>query len=460
MNSNDFLIKMAESMPSDEAQLETAMGELPYEDIHEMGLDAGVANNTPEIDGTVDRFVEADQMGRELAHLHGEELQKEALLPLLAAGARAVAGVAKAAGPAIKKLVGRGGSGRRVARGLARDAVQDGVVNGVTQAARAPAQQTAQQADGVFKYAGAITRLRAETEFRKQAWNMGPSLKSVGATNRGNSVLRSVAGRAMRNPHMTAAAIGAGAGAVKGLVQDPGIDPATGQRRSRVGAMARNAAGGAVIGGAVSHIPGVSERIQGAGKGLSQQIRKTNWRNQSGGPAALRPAAPAGAVGGAAPAAASSAIAPAAAPAAAGHTAVNVPGGNAMPQYTPQMAQNEASDMAQAQGGLGGIVDRLRGRHINVPAEIQNPERVKLASLSSVERMKSLVEKRANMTNKIVGAVREDGVKSMLGAFKPKAGMTQAKPALPSMSGFKSIASSPGLFSGSAKPGSLPSPRR
>lgn len=47
---------------------------------------------------------------------------------------------------------------------------------------------------------------------------------------------------------------GAGLGAAKGLLMDPGVDPQTGEKRSRVGAAVRNAAGGAAVGGAAGYL--------------------------------------------------------------------------------------------------------------------------------------------------------------------------------------------------------------
>ncbi len=467
---NYFLAKMAESLPTDEDQLHTALSELEPNDLQELARDSDLTSPAPQVDATLDRFHQADRMGRELAHSrHAQQIEKEAML-----GAALTAGRALLAGGGGKKILGS------LAKGVVADQAVSGISGALTKSRQA-AGQAAGHVGGGFKYAGVIQS----------------TIGALGGTQGGNTFLRGAAARAMRNPHMTAAMIGAGAGAVKGLVQDPGVDPQTGQRRSRLGAMARNAAGGAAIGGAVSHIPGVKRTIQAGGKGLSREVRRLP---PPGGATPHLPVAGNGPAGGggvlgggpaAAPAVASPHMAhgtppngvpihvedsvqgqlnalrhPTSGPslvdraesqlgpqrAAAAYNAepdfshLPSPGG----QVNSHIMMPKQGPLERAKANLSNRLEARRQAKINRPvpgAAMASPEwaeQVKLASLNSVERMKYLVEKNASIA---------DRANSIFGKLIKK-----PSPALPSMKGFKSIAGGSPVGNGkatiTARPGS------
>jgi hypothetical protein len=143
------------------------------------------------------------------------------------------------------------------------------------------------------------------------------------------------------------AMVGAGLGAARGALGNPGVDPNTGQQKSRLGYMAKNIAGGAALGAGAGYAAkplamraaGTTGRIgemsrdamatgiRGGGKGMQDMKRVAGFENLAARKAAKAavPAA-AGATGAAAPAAAAvarpSALNPAAA-AAKGEAARN-----------------------------------------------------------------------------------------------------------------------------------------
>lgn len=180
--SRDWLVKMAEKAVPDEVVLEEALSTLPYEDLYDLSAEEGVVEREDQLDVMQAKMAQADQMGRELAHLHGDELEKEAFLPLLAGLAGRAVG-----GGLLRKAVGG------IVKDKAIGAVGSAIGSGVQKARQGFQQPAAQQ---VAKFASSKSQ-----EIDHEAFD---------------SAIRSVQNpvqRVMGHP-LTGAAIGAGMGAM------------------------------------------------------------------------------------------------------------------------------------------------------------------------------------------------------------------------------------------------------
>lgn len=117
---NDWLTKLAEEQTTDEAQLESALAELPREELEQILSEHAPVPASPNIDRGKESFMKADQMGRELAHKHGPELAKQA--GMLEGAIKAVKPMAgKALGWAAQnpsKAMAAGGAALGAASGL------------------------------------------------------------------------------------------------------------------------------------------------------------------------------------------------------------------------------------------------------------------------------------------------------------------------------------------------------
>ena len=152
----------------------------------------------------------------------------------------------------------------------------------------------------------------ARAEFEKTAL-LGPMPGLKGLLSPVSKSMIPTAGKAMNwaaqgaGKNIMHGAIGGGAlGAAKGLISDPGIDPQTGQNRSRIQAAMSGAIGGAALGAGAAGAAGAGLRAAGAsqtatGKYLnaSQRIvnRSAAGKAQQAATAAANPAAAAAAAG-------------------------------------------------------------------------------------------------------------------------------------------------------------------
>lgn len=298
--SRDWLVKMAEQAVSDEAVLEDALSSLPYDDLVELSTDEEVVPKEDQLDVMQAKMAQADQMGRELARVHGDELQKEAFLPLLAGLAGRAAG---------------GGLLRRAVGGIIKDkaigAVGSAVGSGVQKARQGFQQPAAQQVakfasektafvDQIAGYAvgrhyGKKQKERGEkhdfgglqaasllapggigyqigrnvSHKEKKALMGSAALKGLGATlaSKGGTLARGATNMMASDPRKALAIGGAALGAAQGLVRDPGFDE-YGNRKSRLGAAAKGAIGGGALGYGVGSLKPVQGALQNAGKSM------------------------------------------------------------------------------------------------------------------------------------------------------------------------------------------------
>lgn len=109
-----------------ESELERAINELSEDDLREMSIEFMVDGFPTEMDEMSEKMAEAHLAGAELARVHGDELQKAAMLPLIGT----------------------------IASGLAAGAVKGAVTGGAKTMTNA-----AHGVSGAFKYAGASTML-------------------------------------------------------------------------------------------------------------------------------------------------------------------------------------------------------------------------------------------------------------------------------------------------------------
>lgn len=250
----DWLVKIAAQQPTDEEQLQAALDDLPVEELQKLALDAEVTETPTEgLDEMEANLQAADQMGRELAHAHGDELEKQAFLPLLleaagALGGRAIAGQAVKSG--LKSIAGG------VAKNLATNAATSAVQKGISSARQG--FQPAAQAAGGFKYAGLA-----------QSLAQGVGKLSGG---KGAGFLQSAAGYMAKHPTRALAAGGAALGAARGLMKDPGFDQ-YGNRQSRIGQAVKGGLVGGGLGAAAGHfIPGAGKAVQEFGGHLGNSV--------------------------------------------------------------------------------------------------------------------------------------------------------------------------------------------
>lgn len=229
----NWLAKLATQEPSGEERLHQAMSDLPQEDLRELAIDAGATSPAENLDHFNAEVALADRMGQELAHAHGDELEKQALW----GGA-----LAKGLG-AVKSMFGGGGGLKSLVGGIAKNTIVDRATSAVRNAIK-PAQPAVQQAgQQISKFAAQLEQIRDQTDalFSKQA-NLGSSL----------------AGWALKNPRTAMTAAGAVGGALTAR-----RDPMTGQK---------DYLGGAVRGGAVGLAAGHL-----GGKTLQEGITQKGW---------------------------------------------------------------------------------------------------------------------------------------------------------------------------------------
>ena len=257
---NDWLVKIAEQAPTDEEQLEAALSKLSSEDLQALARDAGVYTPTENLDSLQGAFADADLLGRELAHIHGDELEKQAFIQALMAG------------------VGRLGLGN-----LARKLIKNKVVDTITGSVKS-----------------GINSVRQGFEAPQVPQPAGVKLARLEKTALldGAGMMKQLAGKATKymvsDPHRAAAVAGAGLGVAKGLISDPGVDPQTGQKRSRVGAAMKNGLVGAGVGAGLSYIPGAKTQIQSLGTKLDTSAGLSAGKAVSGTPMLSKsPVAPA-----------------------------------------------------------------------------------------------------------------------------------------------------------------------
>lgn len=82
----NWLVKMAEKQPTDQARLQQAVEELPAEDLLELAREAHVSDEAAQYHDFLEKAAMADQMGRELARKYGGSVlpEKTAMIPGLA----------------------------------------------------------------------------------------------------------------------------------------------------------------------------------------------------------------------------------------------------------------------------------------------------------------------------------------------------------------------------------------
>lgn len=220
--------------------------------------------------------------------------------------------------------------------------------------------------------------------FKEAAWQAGVAKALTGKVMPAASKLM---GQAAANPKAALAIGGAGVGALGGAIKDPGVDPQTGQKKSRLKNIALGAGLGAGAGAALGH----SGKVVGAVKGLPGKMapkmeqfgqKATAWGQKAEQaaaipkatastapikgpkpapspmgkptPAAAPPAAPQGA-----PTAPSPAVQAAATPPAGGPPAGGAPQPAAAPvQAPPPAAAQPAAQPAAAQGQTPAAYDR------------------------------------------------------------------------------------------------------
>jgi hypothetical protein len=338
-----------------------------------------------EIDVMEQKLAAAYRAGIKLAREHGdqalmnnveknaEELEKVAILPLLAAGARMIGGQAVKGG--LRSMAGN------VAKEVGQNIVVDKATNALTRPRQA-VQQAPQmaQASGGFKYANAGFGDLAS----KTIAGIGGSMGGKGAGTLGQKIV----GGIVRNPG--AALIGAGA--IGGAVMAP-RDPVTGEKQYLRGAMTGGALGGgaAALGAgnklrrAVVSPKGPQIFGERAGAYARDATKATYIPSQrSGGEAAMYGLRNDLSVPHSAPAMTGEPFAPhLPAPQSA---SLRVPSnGGPVPRAVQAAsgtgAQHVADDIAASQRGIGGRLRGLMGGNVNVPPELQSPGNVKLATL-------------------------------------------------------------------------------
>jgi hypothetical protein len=225
---NDWLVQFAEKRASSEEKLEEAIGSLPRPELLKMGYDARSIHRPTRMEALLTKMAHADRQGRELARERGNELEKIAILPLLAEAlpALAAAGSRMMAGQAAK------GIGTQVAKSVASGAAKGVVSSGVN----AAKQNLAPAAEGGFKYANAG----------------GALAKAFAPGGMGHKAMGFMA----KNPGAAVTLAGAGAGAMMAP-----RDPYTGQKQYMRGALM----GGGLAAGANALSQGaIADKAMGA----------------------------------------------------------------------------------------------------------------------------------------------------------------------------------------------------
>lgn len=199
----DWLVKLAEETKSEDEVLHDIVDTMPKDHLRELVYDLDYTQRPTQLDSMQSKIADAERMGRELAHEHGNELVKEAFLPLVAGtAARLVGGQALKGG--IKSLAGG------VAKNMAKDMVVNGATKAVSSAVRPPTSMGGgpmPAASGGFNY-GKVAAL---------------NMAGIG---------RQAAGFFHRNPGAAVTLAGAGVGALMAP-----RDPQTGQKQYMRGAL-------------------------------------------------------------------------------------------------------------------------------------------------------------------------------------------------------------------------------
>jgi DNA-binding protein H-NS len=296
----DWLVKLAEMEPTDEQQYAEAVAQLPLEDLLE------IANDRPEtvseMDTLAEKMAHYDQLGREMAHQHGEELMKTAFsitekgheydakkhrllarqnaeMGALRQDYQSMAGIGA---PATLGSVFRFGFAEDRPDAAARH--HEYVAKKHEEGKNAwnplggmltPSSHEEGGTTGIgSRYGKSVPKpdKKPDQETEKKA-NVMSSLVAAGG-GKGGKLLSGAAQMMQKNPTKALAIGGAAVGAVNGLTRDPGVDPATGQPRSRLAGAAKGAIGGGALGAAAGHFApkAVGGRVQAAGKQLGGAV--------------------------------------------------------------------------------------------------------------------------------------------------------------------------------------------
>lgn len=340
---NNWLSKLAEQDISDEERLQREIESLPPSELQKLAYDLEVMPRPTHTDEMKVKIAEAYRMGQEMAHEHGDELEKQALAflaPVLGMAGRALAGAG------AKKVIG----------GVAKNVARDVASNAVTGAAgKAFKSVSAPQGGGGFSYGGGTPQYKIAGIMNAAAKGAGPGL------------LQRAAGYAVRNPGTAITA----AGAVGGALMAP-RDPQTGEKQYLRGAMMGGglaAGANALSGGAIGNkarAAVMNNKNPLLGQGARGYMMDAAKATKGSYPKAARPGAAAAATPGAGPSTGTPTVAPAAAPTQAAAPAMRVaPAAKQAPAQAaagPQMSDaHRAAQEAVAAG-------------INVPAEMLHPD--------------------------------------------------------------------------------------
>lgn len=227
----DWLSQLSAKPESDEQKLEEAISQLPAEELYKLAADVGVETPTPSIDTMAEKIASADELGRALAHEHGDALEKQALLELLP----------------------------EIGEGLVKSLPHMGMSMAANK--------------GVHGLVNAGKRVLAPS-MPKLAFLSPSAIKSIGglAEGKGFGFLRGAA-RVMKTHPVKALGLGGAAiGGAYGALHDPGIDPETGQRRSRLMAAAKGALVGGGIGAGLGGVGRIANAVRAGGNQLSQGV--------------------------------------------------------------------------------------------------------------------------------------------------------------------------------------------
>lgn len=174
---NDWLVKFAQEAKSEDQLLHEALESLPPSMLQELAAEFNPSLRPTGMEAMEVKIANAHRMGQELAYEHGDELEKQAFLPVLAAGARMLGGAAAKTG--LKGLAGG------VAKNVAKDVAINGATKAVSSAVRPPATAaTGGMTGGGFSY-GKVAGLNMAGVGRQAAGffhrNPGAALTLAGA---------------------------------------------------------------------------------------------------------------------------------------------------------------------------------------------------------------------------------------------------------------------------------------
>lgn len=134
--------------------------------------------------------------------------------------------------------------------------------------------------DGLIEKLAAAEMLGRDLAHKNQSLMTKEALAIPGAAL---SAVRGAAGMMMKDPSKALRVGGAIGGGLMGAMKNPGVDPATGQQKSRLGNMALGAAGGYGLGSMAGKSQAVRTFTQGQGKNLSQMARGAGQAPGAGG---------------------------------------------------------------------------------------------------------------------------------------------------------------------------------